>query len=677
MTYLVTTSSQSPGACGVLPVVRTSRARAALAALVGLLGLLLLPVQPAAASTAGWADLTFEGSANAWTGTLQQRASGFPAATITSDSAAGSAVGRQSGASTFLPASSDVGERYGSSRGRPYLNLRPRTVNGSGVPGSSTTTYAFDAPTPSSGWTFVLGDVDADQVTVSATGPDGTPLETGDLGFRSTFNYCGAGGCAVNADEPTWDPSIGTLTGNTGAVDTNGASAWFEPKVPVSTLTFVFTRRAGFPVYQIWFAALSHTLSGTVEAPGGAQEGLTVRLFAPDGRQVGETTTDADGGYRFDDQATYEGYRVALVRPAGLTSDQPLSRTVDLADADQVVDFALRAIVPVSVSGAVRDPDGQPLAGIQIQLTGPGPDRTAVTDADGAYVFDDVPAGNGYTLAATAPDETSASGGRTFSVPEETETPVTDQDFTITPDPRGSAGGTVSVEGEGPAAGVRVVVTDADGDQRIAITDAEGRWSIEDLRPGRFRVAVVPGEGVEVVGDPTLVLTVPDEGGTADDLDFVLRLPAPPPTYAAGGQVTDEAGMPFPDVTVTVRDPDGQPYATATTGEDGRWQVDGLVAAEEWSASVRPPSGYLAEDPAKLTFTVSDADTDDLDFELVERSSGGGGSGSDDSGSDSDSDSEPTLAATGGRDLALLLASGAGTVAGLVLLASGRGARRR
>ena len=139
--------------------------------------------------------------------------------------------------------------------------------------------------------------------------------------------------------------------------------------MPLSTLTFVFTRRAGFPVYQTWFAALSHTLRGTVTAPGDAEEGLTVRLLAPDGRQVGETTTDADGSYRFDDLATYDGYHVTLERPEGLTSDDPLTRTVDLGEDDQVADFALRAQVPVAVSGTVRDADGTPLPGVEVRLT--------------------------------------------------------------------------------------------------------------------------------------------------------------------------------------------------------------------------------------------------------------------------------------------------------------------
>ncbi|WP_204910478.1 carboxypeptidase regulatory-like domain-containing protein [Microlunatus spumicola] len=652
------------------------RARATvLLALVGLLGWLLVPATSATAASAGWADLTFEGSANGWTGTLRQRAAGFPAATITSDSAGGSAVGRQSGASTFLPASSDVGGRYGQSRGRPYLNLRPYTANGAGVPGASTTTYAFDAPTPSTGWTFVLGDVDADAVTVSAAGPGGTPVAVDDLGFRSTFNSCGTGGCAANEDVPRWDPTTGTLTGNVGAVDTNGAAAWFEPRVPLSTLTLVFTRRAGFPVYQTWFAALSRTLRGTVTAPGDAEEGLTVRLLAPDGRQVGETTTDADGRYRFGDLATYDGYRVTLERPDGLTSDLPLTRAVDLGDDDQVADFALRALVPVAVGGTVRDPDGTPLPGVEVRLSGPGPDRTAVTDADGAYVFDEVPVGDGYTLTATPPDGTTVSGPLAFAVPADTETPVVDQDFTVTADPRGSAGGTLTVEGGDGRPGVRVVVTGPGGTERVATTDARGRWSVDDLPPGSYTATVEPFAGAEVVGDASGRLTVPERGGPADDVDFVLRLPPAPATYAAEGLVTDEAGMAFPDVTVTVLDPDGEPFATSTTGEDGTWRVDGLLPDEGWSAVVDPPEGYAAEGSETLPFAVSDADVDGLGFVLLERVAGGGSTSGD--GSSDGGGSDPALASTGGPDLALLLLGAALASAGLVLVRSGRAARRR
>jgi hypothetical protein len=649
--------------------VRLHHARAglllALSAALALLGALVVPAPSASAASAGWAALSFSGSANDWAGTLRQRAVGFPEARVVSDSAGGTAVGRQSGASTYLSASTPVGAVYGTSRNQPYLNLRPYTANGSGVPGVSTTTYTFEAPTPASGWTFVLGDVDADAVTVAATGPGGVPVAPADLGFRSVFNYAGG------ADVPTWDEDSGTLTGNPRALDTDGASAWFEPQVPLETLTLVFARRAGFPVYQAWFASQSHVLTGTVTtsgAPADVREGLTVRLYAPDGRVVEETTTDADGTYRFGGLATYDGYRVALDRPDGYTSDDPLARTVDLSRSDATADFSLRAIVPSAVTGTVRSDDGEPLAGVEVRLTGNGEDRTAVTGADGSYVFDDVAVGEGYRLTATAPKGTTVSAPRTFSVPPDSEAPIEDQDFVVTPQPRGTLGGTVSVEGFRPVPGVLVLVSDADGQERVAISDDDGRWSLDDLPPGAYTVAVQAPTGTAVVGDDSLDATVPAEGGTVDGLDFVLRVTEPPAVFTASGTVRDEAGMAFPDVEVQVRDSSGSVVDTATTDETGAWSVDGLAAEEEWSATVVPPDGYDAVDGDTLDFDGTDATG--LDFVLAPETEGGsepaegssGGSGT----------TTPVLAQTGGPGVALLLVGLGATTGGVLLLRRAR-----
>ena len=123
---------------------------------------------------------------------MTQQPTGFPAATYVSNSAGGASVGRQNGTNTYLSATTPVGAKYGSSKDRPYLNLRPYSQNGAPA---SVTTYQFDRPTPSSGWTFVLGDVDADQVTITATGVGGVEVSPSDLGFRSVFNYCTPGVC--------------------------------------------------------------------------------------------------------------------------------------------------------------------------------------------------------------------------------------------------------------------------------------------------------------------------------------------------------------------------------------------------------------------------------------------------------------------------------------------------
>lgn len=95
-----------------------------------------------------------------------------------------------SGSSTWLSAGTPVGAKYGSSQGRPCLNLRPKADT---PKAPSTTTYTFARPTPSSGWTFVLGDIDADAVQIRAIGNDGTALTAAQLGFQGGFNYCAPG----------------------------------------------------------------------------------------------------------------------------------------------------------------------------------------------------------------------------------------------------------------------------------------------------------------------------------------------------------------------------------------------------------------------------------------------------------------------------------------------------
>ena len=222
-----------------------------------------------AVRTTGWAAWTpITGTANNYATTMQLPALGFPRAVVATNSR--SNVQLPSGDSTFLGGSAnavptDVGIKYGSSKGSGYLNLRPAADNAASP---STTTYTFDRPTPPTGWTFVLGDIDSDQVQISAKDAAGVALTAAQIDAWKTghnvFNYAG------EADLPTWDAATSTLVGNPTATDTNGASAWFEPNVSISELTFVYTRRAGFPVYQTWFASVARTISGTVNNVGGS-----------------------------------------------------------------------------------------------------------------------------------------------------------------------------------------------------------------------------------------------------------------------------------------------------------------------------------------------------------------------------------------------------------------------
>jgi len=222
--------------------------------LVGAVAVLLTAAAPAYAQgdTAGYATWTMSGTTRDYTGTMALPGN-FPAATFTSDGRADSSL--RPGTNTWLGENTPFGGAYGSSRDQAYPLLRPRTD----TPGNpSTTTYTFATATPASGWGFALGDIDADRITITATGADGSAVPVGALGYQGSFNFCETSpkstACSGVTDfhTPTWTAGTATLSGD--GDDETGGTGWFQPTVPITTLTFSFSALSGFPVYQTWFA---------------------------------------------------------------------------------------------------------------------------------------------------------------------------------------------------------------------------------------------------------------------------------------------------------------------------------------------------------------------------------------------------------------------------------------
>ena len=331
-----------------------------------------------AATTGHWAAIS-ELESDAATVSVPDVA-GFPAAALVTDAAGRS--GRVSGASAWLAAVTDPGETYGSSRDLPYLNLGPAANN---ADSPSTSTYTFEHPTPADGWMIALGDIDAEFVDIAARDAAGDPVPLADLGFQSTFNYCeGAGTPSCDNSkpqpEPSWDPSTGRLAGPEvdGAgqpiewTDTEGAAAWFQPSVPLSSITISSTWRAGSPLYQTWFAALSRDISGTVTGSDDCSaEDLAVVLRDGEGTEVDTTNTAADGTWSFADLATYDDWTVTLTPPAGCRTDGDATRTADLSADDAVVDHSLEEIPDPD-----PDPDPEP-------DPGDGTDESPTDSSDG------------------------------------------------------------------------------------------------------------------------------------------------------------------------------------------------------------------------------------------------------------------------------------------------------
>lgn len=298
---------------------------------------LLATALPAAAEGTAYASWSFDD------GTVTVPVTGFPDGALTTDASAAQVF---SGGTTFLGPGTPFGAMFGSSQGKPYAYIRPAPRNR-----PSTTTITFAAPVPANSWGFALGDVDADTVTVSATTEGGVPLTADQLGWRSAFNYCAVtpkpSSCGVDPGVfvPTWDAASSTLRGN--GLDTSGSAGWFVPTVPVTSVTFTFSVLSGNPIYQVWLASLTRTVSGAVTGDcAGTPATGTVRLLNPAGIEIANTTTDGD--YTFD-TVVPDDYQVQIVPADGFVVTGEDTLPADVTSGDRAgVDFQLTCPPPTT-----------------------------------------------------------------------------------------------------------------------------------------------------------------------------------------------------------------------------------------------------------------------------------------------------------------------------------------
>lgn len=594
-------------------------------------GLAIGGATSASAEPAGnWGTYTLSGASKAYTGTMTLP--GFPATTFTSNSRQSTVV---SGASTWQSAGTPSGAVYGTSRAQTYMNQRPFADSPTAA-GASTTTYTFDEATPGAqSWSFVLGDIDADQATISATVAGGGAATGEQLGFNGRaggttgYNSCSAavsGGWSctpdpdgtTGQDEPTWDEATRTLTGNAAASDTAGASAWFTPTVSLTSLTITYQQRSGFPVYQTWFANRTAAISGTATLDGAAIPGATVTVTAPRGT-VYTTTTDADGVYVFPQLPVIANYRVEVTPPAGADGPEQPQR-VSLAVAgtpggvDGTADFAFTSPPEtVAVIGTVTDEDDHPAANVPVVIDVPGGDPIeTTTNSDGVYTASDLPADTAVEVSVAGEPPVSITTGDTGAAPAEPE-PIVAPPAVIA-----TVTGVVSLDGTPVPAGVVVELLDENGAVVGSdTTDADGRYVFATVT-GTYSVrTVVPAAGA--TGD-TANTGIEALAGTSvrSDLPFTSAAEPEVVTTDQPGTVVDTNGDPIADVEVvaTPTEDDAGDPVTVSTDEDGAFDLIGLQPTTEYVITVdvdgaTPATVVTPEDGAAtpLAFVVEAAVT--------------------------------------------------------------------
>lgn len=268
--------------------------------------------------------------------------------------------------------------------------------------------------------------------------------------------------------------------------------------------------------------------------------GVTLILWNQAGTKVGQTVTDANGFYRFDNLIPGT-YRITEQQPVGYLPGKATAGTINslkvgttditgdviaqvsLPSGVHAVDYDFGEILPGSIAGRVIvDTNGnciidavgdKPLQGVVVELlssTGVVL-QTTLTDASGNYHFDNLVPGE-YRVHELQPvgyfhgDQHAGSGGGNDSVDDlisniQLEAGENLIDYLFCEIPPAEISGYVFVDrdadclfdaAEAPIAGTRVTLYDAAGNLvGTATTDVNGRYHFGNLRPGTYTVSTL------------------------------------------------------------------------------------------------------------------------------------------------------------------------------------------
>ena len=346
------------------------------------------------------------------------------------------------------------------------------------------------------------------------------------------------------------------------------------------------------------------------------QQGMFVDTRAPR-RELGRAVSNPDG--TFEIQGLPPGRVFLDGRSDGWFVRTPAATRV--ASGEVVEGVELRASPGGRLRGIVIGADGAPSPGASVSVR-PGlnaflgqiTDRQyrwldTVTDDQGRFDIPGVPAGEGYTVAATAPSiALEEVHGVSVRAGQVTALTVQAHQGAIV------AGRVLDPEGD-PVAGASVamvyldisrVLFSADGRSEPLVTDAEGRFRLEHVAAGR--VAVVAAAD-DVAPSNIEELAVVD-GGVYDDVMLQLGVGA-----AVTGVVVDDQDQPVAGAEVEVRPferPNDPQFlkmmlkvrrVTATTDASGRFLVRGMtgerlvIQASKRGYTTAIASGFELDDP--------------------------------------------------------------------------------
>jgi hypothetical protein len=233
----------------------------------------------------------------------------------------------------------------------------------------------------------------------------------------------------------------------------------------------------------------------------------------------------------------------------------------------------------VRINGFVYDPNGNPMQGITLRLTG-SQTQTTTTGFFGAYVFTNLPSGGNYTVTP------QPSGTLTFTPASRNFTNLT-QDILDVNFNSSAANQPPTVQFNSPANGatfnmpvvipVSATATDADG-QVVHLTVSAGNGNftntIGQSNNGNFSANWQPS----LPGNYTLTAQARDNGGLqrATQISIVVN---PPPPVSISGRIVNRASQGIEGVKLELKNypEDENVIATTTTDAGGNYTIPNVA----------------------------------------------------------------------------------------------------
>jgi hypothetical protein len=305
-------------------------------------------------------------------------------------------------------------------------------------------------------------------------------------------------------------------------------------------------------------------------ADGGSAGGEQVNLYVGwfDSRT---TFCDGEGRYSFDHVAAGKWNLTTGVFENGADG---LSRmNVDVpAEGTVTIDFAYAQGAGGTVTGTVLV-GGKPAVGATVRVSNDSDSAKALslkTDAQGTFRAEGLAIGRAEVEVETAEGLTAARGVR---IDPETKTGNIIIDFGTTT-VRGSLLGADGTQvGNAWITAERVDPSSATGFTGVSNKSVgpDGSFEMKGLQAGTYQLRIWAG-GYAQITTPTFTLA---ESESRD----MGRITVPRGADIAG-RVTDDAGQPVENATISLKDLEGKPlfsFSLYTTGSDGRYTVQGVL----------------------------------------------------------------------------------------------------